>query len=124
MPNYSRAFLKARHISLVESCPGTRTEEVSSSSEEEGEVEGDKTDYDLWRPIRQKMWHDLKELYTKEVQRFLDRGKPDDCAENGTFNDPLPVCRGRLRRTYLEQRLKWIYRMKLNAIHRKVMKIL
>ena len=35
----------------------------------------------------------------------------------------LPVSRKRLRSTYLE-RLKWTHRIKLDAIHRKVMKTL
>ena len=35
----------------------------------------------------------------------------------------LPVSRGRLRRAYLE-RLKWIHRIKLDTVHRKVMKTL
>lgn len=41
-----------------------------SCSEEEGEVEDNKPDYDLWRPLRQKVGHDHN-----EVQHFLDRGK-------------------------------------------------
>ena len=39
------------------------------------------------------------------------------------FNALLPVWRGRLRKAYLE-RLKWIRRIKLDTIHRKVMKTL
>ena len=35
----------------------------------------------------------------------------------------LPVSRGRLRRAYLE-RLKWIHRIKLDTVHRKVMETL
>jgi len=66
---------------------------------------------------------DLQEPYMKEVQRFLDRGKTQHHAENPAFNTLLPVSRGRLRKTYLE-RLKFTHRIKLNAIHRKVMKTL
>lgn len=33
-----------------------------SCSEEEGEVEDNKPDYDLWRPLCQKVGDDLKEL--------------------------------------------------------------
>ena len=69
------------------------------------------------------MGHDLKELYWNKVQQFLDRGKSQTYADNAAFNDLLPVWRGRLRRTYLE-RLKWIHRIKLDAVHRKVTKTL
>ena len=57
--------------------------------------------------------NDLKELYMKEVQRVLDGGKAKDYAENAAFN--APVCRGRLRRTYLE-RLKWIHCIVMKSI--------
>ena len=69
------------------------------------------------------MGHDLIELYWNKVQQFLDRGKSQTYADNAAFNDLLPVWRGRLRRTYLE-RLKWIHRIKLDAVHRKVTKTL
>ena len=98
-------------------------DEISSIFEEEGEVENDKPDYDPWRPLRQKVGHDLKELYMNEVQQFLDRGKSQTYAENAAFNALLPVWRGRLRRTYLE-RLKWIHLIKHDTVHRKVMKTL
>ena len=58
-----------------------------------------------------------------EIQQFLDRGKFQTYAENAVFNDLLRVWRGRLQRTYLE-RLNWIHRIKLDAVYRKVMKIL
>ena len=96
-------------------------QEDSSSSEEEGEVEDDEPDYDPWSPLRKEVGQDLKEPYMKEVQRFLDKGKTQDYAEDAAFNVLLPVSRRRLRRTYL-QRLKWIHRIKHDAIHRKVMK--
>ena len=83
-------------------------DEISSIFEEEEEVEEDKPDYDPWRMLRQKVGHDLKDLYWNEVQQFLDRGKSQAYAENAAFNALLPVSRGRLRRAYLE-RLKWIH---------------
>ena len=70
-----------------------------------------------------KVGHDLNELYWNKVQQFLDRGKFQTYADNAAFNDLLPVWRGRLRRTYLE-RLKWIHRIKLDAVHREVTKTL
>ena len=96
-------------------------QEDSSSSEEEGEVEDDEPGYDPWSPLRKEVGQDLKEPYMKEVQRFLDNGKTQDYAEDAACNFLLPVSRRRLRRTYL-QRLKWIHRIKHDAIHRKVMK--
>ena len=69
------------------------------------------------------MGHDLKDLYWNEVQQFLDGGKSQTYAENAAFNALLPVWKGRLRMTYLE-RLKWIHRIKLDTVHRKVMKTL
>ena len=69
------------------------------------------------------MGHDLKDLYWNEVQQFLDRGKSQTYAENAAFNALLPVSRGRLRMAYLE-RIKWIHRIKLDTVHRKVMKTL
>jgi len=78
---------------------------------------------DPWSPLRQNVGEDLKEIYLKEVQQFLDKGKSQNYAENAAFNALLPVSRRRLRRTYLE-RLKWTHRIKLDAIHRKVMKTL
>ena len=92
-------------------------EEKSSSSEEE-EREDDEPDYD-----RVKVGEDLEQQFLKEVQRFLDRGKSKDYAEIAAFNTLLPVDRRNLRKTYLE-RLKWTHRIKLDAIHRKVMKTL
>ena len=97
--------------------------EISSIFEEEGEAEDDNADHDPWLPLRQQVGHDLKELYMNKVQQFLERGKSQTYAENAAFNALLPVWRGRLRRTYLE-RLKWIHRIKLDAVHRKVMKTL
>ena len=38
-------------------------DQISSIFEEEGEVEEDKPDYDPWRPLRQNVGQDLKELY-------------------------------------------------------------
>ena len=75
------------------------------------------------RCVRQQVGHDLKELYVNKVQQFLDRGKSQTYAENAAFNALWLVWRGRLRRTYLE-RLKWIHRIKLDPVHRKVMKTL
>ena len=74
-------------------------DEISSIFEEKGEVENDKPDYDPWHPLRQKVGHDLKELYWNKVQQFLDRGKFKTYAENAAFNDQLPVWRGKLQRT-------------------------
>ena len=96
-------------------------DEISCMFEEEGEVEDDKTHHDLWCQLRQQVGHDLKEIYMNEVQQFLERGKSQTYAENAAFNALLPVRRGRLRRTSLE-RLRWIHRIKLDAVHRKVMK--
>ena len=71
-----------------------------------------------------KKWgQDLKELYWNKVQQFLDRGKSQTYADNAAFNALLPVWRGSLRKAYLE-RLKWIHRIKLHTVHRKVMKTL
>ena len=69
------------------------------------------------------MGHDHKELYMNEVQQFLERGKSQTYAENAAFNALLPVWGGKLRGTYLE-RLKWMHRIKLDAVHSKVMKTL
>ena len=98
-------------------------DEISSIFEEQEEVEEDEPDYDPWQTLRQKVRHDLKDLYWNEVQQFLDRGKSQTYAENGAFNALLPVSRGRLRRAYLEH-LKWIHRIKLDTVHRQVMKTL
>ena len=62
-------------------------------------------------------------VLSHEVQQFPDRGKSETYAENAAFNALLPLWRGRLRRTNLE-RLKWIHRIKLDTVHRKVMKTL
>ena len=74
-------------------------EEVSSSLEEEGEVEDGKTDYDLWCPLLGQVGPDLKELYMKEVQQFLAGGESQTYPGHAAFNALLPVCRGRLHRT-------------------------
>ena len=50
-------------------------DEISSMFEEEGEVEDHKSHHDPWRPLRQQVGYDLKELYMNEVQQFLERGK-------------------------------------------------
>ena len=50
-------------------------DEISSIFEEEGEAGDDKADHDPWRPLRQQVGYDLKELYMNEVQQFLERGK-------------------------------------------------
>jgi len=96
-------------------------EEDSSSSEEEEEADDDEPD--PWSPLRQNVREDLKEIYLKEVQQFLDKGKTQNYAENAAFNALLPMSRRRLRRTYLE-RLRWTHRIKHDVIHRKVMKTL
>ena len=61
---------------------------ISNIFGEKGEVEDD---YDPWRPLRQKVGHDLKELYMNEVQQFLDKGKFQSYTENAAFNVLLPV---------------------------------
>ena len=98
-------------------------DEIRSIFEEKGEAGDDKPDYDRGQPLCQKVGHDLKELYMNEIQQFLDRVRFQTYAENAAFNDLLPVWRGRLQRTYLE-RLKWIHRIKLDAVYRKVIKTL
>jgi len=98
-------------------------EEKSSSSEEEEELEDDEPDYDPWSPLRKEVGKDIKEPYMKQVQRFMDKGKNQTYAEDAAFNTLLPVSRRRLRRIYL-QRLKWINRIKHDALHRKVKKTL
>ena len=50
-------------------------DQISSIFEEEGEVDEDKPDYDPWRPLRQEVGQDLKELYWNKVQQFLNREK-------------------------------------------------
>ena len=45
-------------------------DEISSNFQEEGEVEEDKPDYDPWRPLRQKVGQDLKDLYGNKFQQF------------------------------------------------------
>ena len=71
--------------------------DISSIFEEQGEVEDD-NDYDPWRPLRQKVGHNLKDLYWNEVQQFLDRGKSQTHAEHAALNALLPVWRGRLKK--------------------------
>ena len=66
-----------------------------------------------------KKGEDLKESYTEEVIRFLDRGKTQEYAKNAPFNALLSPSRRRLQRTY-SQRLKWIHRIKRDALHRQV----
>ena len=51
-------------------------DEISSIFEEEEEVKEDEPDYDPWRMLRQKVGHDLKDLYWYEVQQLLYRGSP------------------------------------------------
>lgn len=65
-------------------------EDDSGSSEEEGEVEDDESD--LWRLLRQEVWEDLKELYLKEVQRFLEREKTQTYVANAAFNACATTC--------------------------------
>ena len=72
--------------------------------------------------VHQKVGEDIKEPYPKEVQQFLDEGKSQTYATNAAFNALLPLSR-RLRKTYLEL-LKWIQRIKLTTVHRKVIKTL
>ena len=47
----------------------------------------------------QQAAHDLKELYVKKIQHFLDRGKSQTYAENAALNALSSVWRGRLRLT-------------------------
>ena len=75
--------------------------------------------------LRQNVGDDLQEPYLKEVQQFLQRGTSQAYAENSAFNALLPENGRKLRKIYIE-RLKWTHRhfIKLDAIHRKVMKTL
>lgn len=74
LPDRSSLWIPSRNMFSRSSWGGNSSsqakEEISSCSEEEGEVEDNKPDYDLWRPLRQKVGHDHN-----EVQHFLDRGK-------------------------------------------------
>ncbi len=67
------------------------------------------------------MREDLKESYTEQVKRFLNKGKTEDYAKTAAFNSLLPLSRRRLRKAYLE-RLKWTHRIKRDALHRKVIR--
>ena len=51
----------------------------------------------------------------------MDRGRNQTNAEDAAFNTLLPISRRRLWRIYL-QRLKWVHRIKHDALHRKVKK--
>ena len=51
----------------------------------------------------------------------MDRGRNQTNAEDAAFNTLLPISRRRLWRIYL-QRLKWVHRIKHDALHRKVEK--
>ena len=100
-----------------------KEEEKSSSSEDGGELEDDEPDYDAWSPLRKEVGKDIEEPYTKQIQRFMVKGKNQTYAEDAAFKTLLPVSRRRLRRFYL-QCLKWIHRIKHDALHRKVKKTL
>ena len=57
-------------------------DEVSNIYEEKGEMEDDKPDYDPWRPLRQQVGSDLKELYVNKVPAVPGEGKiPHLCRE-------------------------------------------
>jgi len=98
-------------------------EEKSSSPEDEGEVEDDEPDYDPWSPLRKEVGKDMEEPYMKPLQNFMDKDKNQTYPKDAAFNTLLPMSRRRLRRIYL-QRLKWIHRIKHDALHRKVKKTL
>jgi len=99
-------------------------EEVkSSSSEDEGELEDDEPNYDPWSPLRKEVGKDIEDPHTKQIQRFMDKGKDQTYAEDATFKTLLPISRRRLRRFNL-LRLKWIHRIKHDALHCKVKKTL
>ena len=100
-----------------------KEEEKSSSSEDEGELEDDEPDYDAWSPLRKEVGKDIEEPYTKQIKRFMVKGKNQTYAEDAAFKTLLPISRRRLRRFYL-QCLKWIHRIKHDALHCKVKKTL
>ena len=51
----------------------------------------------------------------------MDRGRNQTNAEDAAFNTLLPISRRRLWRIYL-LRLKWVHRIKHDALHHKVKK--
>ena len=69
------------------------------------------------------MGHYLKELYWNEVQQFLDSWKSQNDAENAAFNALLAYGEEDYEGLNLE-RLKWIHHIKLDTVHRKVMRTL
>ena len=88
----------------------TKDENVKEEKEEEPEEEQEEQDTssskgnepDPWSPLCKNVRKDLKELYLREVQQFVDWGKSQDFAENAPFYTLLPVSRRSLRRMYLE----------------------
>ena len=112
---------KDEESSSSEEEPEQEKEEETSSTEEEQKIDDDEPD--PWKQLREKVGEDLEESYLKEGQQFLEKGKAQDYAKIAAFNTLLPVGRKRLRSNYLE-RLKWTHGIKLDAIHRKVMKTL
>ena len=77
-----------------------KEEEEEEEEEEEGErssssEEKEKCDKDY------DPWEDLREPYTKEVQRFPDMGKTQDYAENAAFNTLLPLSRKEAKKKLL-----------------------
>ena len=68
---------------------GQEKDDISSIFEEKREVKNDKPDYDPWRPLRPKVWQDLKELYWKEVQQFLDIGGVPNLCRECRFQCPI-----------------------------------
>ena len=81
------------------------------------------TIYDLWRPLRQKVGHNLKELYMRVVQQFLDSQKSETYAENAALILCYLYVEEDYEQTYLV-RMKWSHRIKIDEVHRKVVKTL
>ena len=98
--------------------------------EEEAEEETDESDTDIknnevnpWDKLREEVIHDLNSTWTEQVEENLRQGLSKDDAQIQVSNRLLPVYRKRLRYSY-SQYLRWYYDLKIDPVHKKVMKTL
>ena len=111
--------------------PVDEEEDDDGEEEEEEDKEMDMEDESIssdgdseanpWEKLIEEVVNDLNSHWEEQITIHMYQGASRERAEAETFNALLPAFRKRLRYVYLDH-LKWFHSLKMDSIHRNVMK--
>ena len=101
-------------------------ESMDSDDEDDEETVENDSESDSsypWENLSAEVRDAINPSYVEQVERFLDEGASRAVAKAKALNVLLPTHRRKLRRLYLHY-LKWFRNLRLDPVHRKVLKTL